>query len=157
MSKKKLIPEDEANVHPSLMAFFGYCYFKSAMFYRVSFHEDIKDLGLIAPQCGILYVLSSSGKMSQVALGSELNIDKATMVKHIDDLEKNNYVTRMVDTADRRIKLVEITSHGILVIKELNKIRKKNEEKFLSVLTDEEKEQVKIIIPKLLNGILPKK
>ncbi len=46
--------------------------------------------GLVSPQFGILRLLQLLGPMSQITLGQDLGIDKASMVKFIDGIEKKN-------------------------------------------------------------------
>lgn len=152
MSKKKLI--QESKVHPVLADFFGYAYSKTALIYKLKFVEDLKDIGIIGPQCGILYILNHSGAQSQIKLGSELGIDKATMVKFIDELEKKNFVKRTNDLVDRRIKMVDLTTHGRKYLPKITAIRNKNEEMFLSVLTPAEQQSLKSIIAKLLKAYM---
>lgn len=152
MSKKKLI--QESKVHPVLASFFGYAFTKTAMIYKLRFIDDMKTLGIIGPQCGILYILSHSGPQSQIKLGGELGIDKATMVKLIDELEKMNFVSRTSDLVDRRIKMIALTSHGKKSLPKITAIRDKNEENFLSVLTQSEQQSLKSIVAKLLKAYM---
>lgn len=152
MSKKKLI--QESKVHPVLATFFGYAYTKTALIYKMKFVEDLKSIGIIGPQCGILYILNHSGPQSQIKLGGELGIDKATMVKLIDELEKMNFVSRTSDLVDRRIKMIALTSHGKKSLPRITAIRDKNEEKFLSVLSPSEQQSLKSIVSKLLKAYM---
>lgn len=137
-------------VHPLLKNYFGYCLYKSAMRLRSELDKAYENLHLIAPQCGILYLLEHTGDMSQIALGDELGIDKTSMVKLIDGLEKNKLVERRVDTVDRRVKLVSITKKGLKQLAEVRSIKKTVEDEFLKVLTPEERKSLESIMPKLL-------
>jgi DNA-binding MarR family transcriptional regulator len=148
---------DCAKVHPALKGYFSYCFHKTALRYRSKIEACLAQFNLIPPQLGILRVIEASGPMSQIALGEELGIDKATMVKLIDGLEKPQYIRRVGDTKDRRIKLIYITPKGKKVFEKGVKVGKKIEENFLSVLTETERKSLKEIILKLLESTLEPK
>ena len=59
-----------------------------------------------------LLVLSENNGISQERLSNYLKIDKATTAKAIKKLEKEGYVTRTVDTTDKRAYQVYLTQKG---------------------------------------------
>ena len=59
-----------------------------------------------------LLVLSKNNGISQEGLSDYLKIDKATTAKAVKKLEKEGYVTRTVDTADKRAYQVYLTQRG---------------------------------------------
>ncbi len=141
---------DAATVHPSLKAYFGYCLYKAALRLRVQMDEALSHEKLIAPQLGILGVLKDSPPLSQVALGTQMGIDKATIVKLIDDLESRKLVSRHPHPEDRRVNLVQITARGKTVFGDAIKICKKTEDHFLEHLEPSERDALRKIMPKLL-------
>lgn len=152
MAKKKkpiMVPMD-ANVHPVLKDLFSYCLYKSAMRIRGMIDTELETQGLIAPQCGILHLLRHYGSMGQMDLCREMSIDKATMVMLIDGLEELNFVKRVGDTNDRRVKFIEISKSGLGILGKISQIREKVEENFLEPLSAEERKVLRIAIPKLL-------
>src|SRR5690606_19128701 len=108
--------------------------------------------GLIPPHIGILTVLTASGPLSQIALGEELGVDKATMVKLLDTLEKDACIEREPGTRDRRIKLIRITPKGRRTQAAAIKIAHRVSESFLSPLGPHEREILRKAIPKLVKG-----
>lgn len=100
--------------------------------------EALAKYGLMTPQLGILRVIHESGLISQQDIGDFVVIDKASMVKFIDLLEKN--------------KLVSLTPKGIKTLDEVTEIRKDVEDLFLQPLSEEEKAQLRAIVPKLILG-----
>lgn len=136
--------------HPALKASFGHCFYKAALRMRVLFDVKLKPFGLIAPQYAMLSLLNFIGPVSQVNLGREMGIDKASMVKLVDGLENLKLVRRVAIHRDRRVKLIKITPKGLKFQKRSLKIRAEMEAEFLAPLTPSERKFIKKIIPKLL-------
>ncbi len=157
LSKKSTKYETEAllnvsKAHPILHRYFGFCMYKSAMKFRGMMDEALAKYGLMTPQLGILRVIHESGLISQQDIGDFVVIDKASMVKFIDLLEKNKLVSRQSHETDRRVKLVSLTPKGIKTLDEVTEIRKDVEDLFLQPLSEEEKTQLRAIVPKLILG-----
>ncbi|MNT85381.1 HTH-type transcriptional repressor NicR [compost metagenome] len=90
--------------------------------------------------------------MNQITLGDELGIDKATMVKLIDQLEALKLVVRTPHPEDRRVKLISLTKKGADKQEALHKIARQNEKAFLAALTEEERNAVRSIVHKLVKS-----
>lgn len=118
---------------------------------RAMMDEELAPHHLIAPQFGILSLLRHSEALSQIELGEQMNIDKATIVKLIDGLEKLKLVNRSADLEDRRIKRIQITKRGLKILDKLSLLRSRVEERFLAPLTVEERAVLRLAIPKLLH------
>lgn len=142
--------QDETKVHPVLRGYFGYCLFKAGARLRMLMDKALESKNLQTHHLGILKLLKTIGPTSQIDLGDALGFDKASMVKLIDHLEEMKFVTRQTDPNDRRIKNVEITAKGSAET-EVCIMRKGNVEKeFFANVTDEEREFLRQVIPKLL-------
>lgn len=137
-------------VHPGLKVYFGYCLSKAALKHKSMLAKELDKYKIVSPQLGILKLLQIAGPASQISLGQDMHIDKASMVKFIDGLEKQKYVRRVPEKNDRRIKLVELTEKGAKALQTLAKIRQEVEDEFLAPLTAKEKEALKEIISKLV-------
>lgn len=140
----------QQKVHASLQTYMGYCLYKTSQKLRFRINEILKDFNLVAPHLGILTIIDASEPMSQMALGDEIGVDKATMVKLLDGLEENGFIERVSDTKDRRVKFIKITKQGKKFTEKMNIKRVEVEKKFLSVLTAEEEKMLRRIMPKLL-------
>ncbi len=155
MKKDKLThPYDSYSfpLHPALVPNFGYCFTKTAIKMRKVFSDELATLGVQLPQQGLMVILSKAGPMNQISLGEEMGIDKATMVKLIDQLEKASYVRRTADPKDRRVKIVEITPKGRALLPKMKAVRESVESKFLSALTKTEAAELKRLILKLAHS-----
>ncbi len=144
-----LVPGD-IKLHPALEKHLGYCLYKAALKLRAMIDNLMDEDGLIAPQFGILTILGSKGGLNQVSLGLQTGIDKATIVKLIDGLERLNYVTRVSSEADRREKYLQITPHGRKFLNKITPRIKHLETEFLKPLATEEKRVLLNAMPKLM-------
>lgn len=136
-------------IHPSLKPFFGYRFKKLALILQTAQNEALAPLKLSPIHVGIMVLLKAAGTMNQVSLGDELGIDKATMVKIIDALEKNKCVARTSDDSDRRVKLIQLTAKGRETLEKSVKLMSDVRDNFLSPLTAGEKEALEKIFMKL--------
>lgn len=125
--------------------------YKAAMRFRAMMDDALVTYNLVTPQLGILRVINEAGSISQNDIGGFVVIDKASMVKFIDQLEKNKLVSRQSHETDRRIKLISLTPKGRKILDEVSEVRKEVEAVFLQPLTEEERQQLKTIVPKLLS------
>lgn len=137
-------------IHPKLLSHVGYCLHKVALRFRAAADEELKVFGLIGPQFGILKILTISGDLTQIELGSHMIMDKATMVRMIDGLEEKGYLVRKNSTSDRRAKILRLTPAGQKAMLKLDRIRQKVEDEFLKPLSARERAQLKKIVTKLL-------
>ncbi len=155
LKTKKIESEYEIKVHPGLKVFFGYTLYKAGIIYRSLMEaKHLHKYQLAAPECGILYVLSTGNVANQLSLGQELGIDKATIVKMIDKLEKLKLVKRDVDPSDRRSKFVSLTAKGLTTLEKVRDIRNEIEEEVLGNFSKEDQAQLRRLVPELLEALL---
>ncbi|MBF3851489.1 winged helix-turn-helix transcriptional regulator [Burkholderia pseudomallei] len=76
--------------------------------------------GRITPiQFGVLAVLLSSGELDQVTLSQRMALDASTSGAAIERMEKKGWILRATDPADRRRRLLSVTSEGRNIFEEL--------------------------------------
>jgi DNA-binding MarR family transcriptional regulator len=134
--------------------FFGYGLNKSAFLYRSLLDHVLSPYGVIAPELGILYLLKEPKIFSQNDLVLQLGIDKASMVKMLDQLELKGLTERKMKDGDRRIKLVSLTSEGKKFLKKIGSVHKKVEAKALACFNEKEKKLMKGFLPRLLLNLI---
>ncbi|MBC7713164.1 MAG: MarR family transcriptional regulator [Rhizobacter sp.] len=150
MSKKKFeIPAFSETIHPALKAAFGYRFMHAALKYRKTLLDILDEYGMVPPQMAILEILDGSESINQVSLGSELGLDKVSIVRMIDGLQELEYVKRVQGKEDKREKIIQITKEGKETLVALRKRNVAREKKFLSPLTAAEAETLKKLIMKL--------
>jgi MarR family transcriptional regulator for hemolysin len=60
----------------------------------------------------VLGALTDVGCVTQAALASHVHLEGATITHHVDRLEAAGLVTRRLDPADRRVRMLELTEAG---------------------------------------------
>ena len=141
---------DANRVHPALKDYFGYCLFKAANRIRTMLDHALTPHQLQSIHFGILSILNQGDVISQIHMGDEMGIDKASMVKLIDKLESLKLVERNGDPDDRRIKLLKITANGKKVFIQAKKLACGVESELLKNLSAKEQELIKKLLPQLL-------
>lgn len=114
MSEAPLVPGTVAEHTICLLIKLGQVAFRIA-------EDGIGGTGLRVRHYSVLQALADNGAMPQLALGSFLRIDPATMVTSLDDLERAGYAERTRDPQDRRRYAVDITAEGRKVLADLNR------------------------------------
>ena len=87
----------------------------------------------------VLEVLLHKGPLTISAIGEKVLLASASMTSAIDRLEKRRLVTRRSCNSDRRIRLVELTDSGRVLIQEIYARHEKDLEVVTAGLCDEER------------------
>lgn len=157
MPKRKLIKEIiPTTLHPLFRTKLCYSLSKTGVLLRSLLEESLRQHKLTPPQGGILHILNGYGEYNQHLLGQEMSIDKASMVKFIDGLEKLGLVKRTTAPYDRRSKLITITSKGKIIQKKISDLHSVLENEIMKDFTSKEVEVLKELMPKVLESVLKK-
>ena len=81
-----------------------------------------------------LTIAKNSGEFTQQQLADKLSVDKVLMVRIIDYLEKNHFVERMINPADRRCHLLTVSKEGKKYISTIEKALQQTDQLFLDQL-----------------------
>lgn len=150
---KDVVYQDETKIHPVLSEYFGYSLYKANAWFRLLQNDALKMYDMQTFHLGILKVLEVSGPKSQIELGDELGIDKASMVKLIDHLESKKLVERHGHLTDRRIKSIVLTKNAKQLIKMCSQARGKVEKEFFKKLSTSEEKTFR----RLVGMVLPER
>jgi MarR family transcriptional regulator, transcriptional regulator for hemolysin len=77
-----------------------------------AFDDALGAVGGSRPAWLILLAIISGAGTTQAALADHVGITGPTLVHHLDRLERAGLVVRRVDPANRRIRVLELTSDG---------------------------------------------
>lgn len=99
-------------IPPFAMQSLGLAFGLIGMLNRQLYARAIEALGINDQQLFILVALENLGPQVQAHLSQPLNIDKATMVGLINELEAKGLVQRQPHPSDRRAVLVALTEAG---------------------------------------------
>ena len=83
---------------------------------RVSAERNMNHLGIGFPEQLVLMVLKAHGSSNQDAIAAKLVIDKGAVAKTVAKLESKGLVVREVNPANKREKLVALTSAAAEII-----------------------------------------
>ena len=101
------------------------------------------------PHLEIMKLLVEAGTLHVAEIGERLLIARAQMTHLIDKLVDLGLVERQMDTADRRMINIVLTSRGRAIVEERDSNIKKATKETLSCLTDEELEALSDSLEKL--------
>lgn len=117
---------------------------------RDLFNSYLQPLHLTSKGFAVLSLLQERPASSQIDLAHLLNIDRTTMVTVIDDLERYHFVTRTRHPHDRRLYTITLTPAGQEVYQQAEQGAKRSEEAFFSCFTQEQREQLRMLLLRLL-------
>ena len=124
-------PEDDGYI--------GYMLSDVARLMRTVFDRRVRDLGLTRSQWLVLTRLYRRPGASQTELADMLEIDRASAGRMIDRMEKNGWVERRADSADRRINRLHLTPEARKMHAEMWAIAEATVDDALSQLSAEER------------------
>jgi len=115
-----------------------------------NFLNECHGLNITQVQFGVLNVLDGTTSLDQGTLGAQLGIDRTNVADVVARLEKRGLVKRVVNTADRRSKLVSITRSGRKMAKELASAMVAAQEILTGPLTEKERTTLISLLQKLV-------
>jgi DNA-binding MarR family transcriptional regulator len=77
--------------------------------------EAVRPFGLELRHFAVLIELTQSGPLNQRDLGAAIGMDKAMIVRVVDDLERMGLAVRQSVPGDRRVRNVAMTDRGVEV------------------------------------------
>jgi DNA-binding MarR family transcriptional regulator len=89
--------------------YIGYLLSDAARLMRTVFDRRVRELGLTRSQWLLLSRLHRRPGASQTELADMLEIEKASAGRMVDRMERNGWVVRRPDPADRRINRIHLT------------------------------------------------
>lgn len=113
------------------------------------FAEGLAPYKINARQYGVLLYISGNPYSSQKDISENLQIDRTTMVSHIDHLETLGFVERTRNPNDRRSYSLLITSKGTQVLDSRWEFLIETELEVLTPLNSQEKQLLKEFLVKI--------
>lgn len=115
-----------------------------------NFLSECHDFNITQVQFGVLNILDGTVSLDQGSVGAQMGIDRTNVADVVSRLEKRGLVKRVVNTADRRSKLVSITPAGRKMAKQLATAMISAQETLIGPLSDREKATLMKLLQKLL-------
>lgn len=105
---------------------------------RATFDERAQSLGMTRAQWRVLMHLAKREGLNQRALAEILEIDNVSLGRHIDRLERDGWLERRPDPADRRAWLIYLSDAAGPTLKEMQDIATAMQADALSGLSGED-------------------
>jgi DNA-binding MarR family transcriptional regulator len=112
-------------------------------------------LGITPGEFDVLATLRRAGapyQLNPTTLYQTLMLSSGAMTNRLDRLERAGYVKRLPDPGDRRGTLVQLTENGVQFINHAVEVHLQNEQRLISALSSEEREQLSSIFRHWLQG-----
>jgi DNA-binding MarR family transcriptional regulator len=127
-------------------------------YFRSALAEVYERFGLSGPSFAVLATLRRAGKpfqLSQRALMDILQLTNGTISVRIDRLVQEGLVERLPDPHDQRGVLVRLTEKGLTMFDEVAPVHLAEEDRLLSALNPEQREQLASLLRILLLSFEP--
>jgi MarR family 2-MHQ and catechol resistance regulon transcriptional repressor len=117
-----------------------------------TFNPDFKEAGLTQPQFGVLEALYHIGPMTVNEIIAKTLSSSGNMGVVIENLIKAGLAEKHTDPDDRRVRRVSLTTTGTELIRNLFPVHMSSLEKAVSVLSDQELDDLTNLMKKLGKG-----
>ncbi len=111
------------------------------------------NIGITVEQWTVLACLWQKDKISQQSLSQITYRDKTGMTRMIDNLEKQGFVIRVPDAADRRSNLIYLTQQGMDLEQRASAVVEEVVERTLSILTETEVNMGRALLKKIFDNL----
>lgn len=126
-----------------LLDSYGFLIGKTLQLLEDDFGNELELFEMDSRQYGLLVKVYEKPNMSQIQIAQELKIDRTTMAERAEQLEALNYITRVKNPQDKRTYCLNISTQGIAILEKCWELLDRSQDKILSPLSGEEKEQFK--------------
>jgi DNA-binding MarR family transcriptional regulator len=116
------------------------------------FHDELRPLSLTPLQATVLRALGKEDGLDQVSLASRAVVDTSTIKDVVHRLEQNKAVKRKQSSADKRMKIVELTATGRKLLLDSVPLANIAADRLLAPLTERERQQLLKIIAKIVTA-----
>lgn len=120
---------------------------------RALFDERAQDFGLTRAQWRVLVHLAAREGLKQRELAEILEIDNVTLGRHIDRLERDGWLERQPDPADRRAWLLYLTERARPTLSKMEDLAVRTQGDAMRGLTDAERETMVRMLMKMKDNI----
>jgi MarR family transcriptional regulator, lower aerobic nicotinate degradation pathway regulator len=115
----------------------------------------VATVGLTPPQVAILQLLSLEGPLVQARLADRLQINKATMVPLLNELEAQHLVVRQPHPTDKRAFIVSLTQAGHERAAAVARVNQAADQIFFAALTPDERATFQALLRRLATSPMP--
>jgi MarR family transcriptional regulator for hemolysin len=121
---------------------------------RDAFEDMLRLAGASLGTWIVLNAVSEQGVVSQKALASHVHVEGATITHHIDRLERQGLVRRLVDPTDRRVRRIELTPTGVSLHEKLLTAAQEFERTVFVGVSEAERERLRKVLDRIDSNLL---
>ena len=111
--------------------------------------KTLKNYPINATEFSVMEFLYSKGEKSIQEIRDRILLASGSATYVVDNLERKEYVSRIVNQNDRRVTYIKLTEAGKNLINDIFPTHKKNTKKIFNDLTNEELITLKEILKKI--------
>jgi DNA-binding MarR family transcriptional regulator len=109
--------------------------------------EDLTPL-----QYGVLAYVWGEPDLDQVSLASRVGIDRTNVGLLVDQLEAKGLITRRIEAADRRVRLVRLTDRGDALHRRIAPVVRRGQDRLLEVLNARDRKAFLSMLVRVIDG-----
>lgn len=129
----------------------GYLVNNLARLFAAGLRQRIEPLGIVPGQFAALLELWMNDGQTQKTLVEKLDIEQATLANTLARMERDGLITRKEHPTDGRARIIRLTEKAWAIREEAYEAANATNEKALSSLSDEEREQFISIMRKIVD------
>jgi DNA-binding MarR family transcriptional regulator len=130
----------------------GYLLGKVGAVARQRWTATLAQTGVSPNQFLVLMALAETGQVCQQFLAGVIGIDPRNIVPILDSLEARGLLSRETDPADRRRRLIGLTSDGRRIVAELSALGEQTERELLAPVPQADRESLRRTLRSVLDA-----
>jgi DNA-binding MarR family transcriptional regulator len=148
-ANRQPVDRHSSDVHPRSVAFL---LAQVGAFASAQFSSRVAELGLSAPEAGLLRSVGLRPGGSQQQISDELGVHPSRLVGFVDDLEQRGLLERRRDSADRRRHAVHLTADGREMLEKLSVLARAHDDAIALGLSAEERALLRGLLVRLVDA-----
>jgi DNA-binding MarR family transcriptional regulator len=153
--RKEIIAQLPMPGELSFQSGLGYLLGKVGAVAKQRWNATLSQTGVSRNQFLVLMALAETGPVCQQFLADLIGIDPRNIVPILDSLEARGLLSRETDPADRRRRLIELTSAGQSIVAELSALGEQTERELLAPVPPADRESLRRILRTVLDAAWP--
>lgn len=121
---------------------------------QVFYTEKLKKLGISSGQFMYLVCICENVAQTQEELSRRLIIDKSTVARILPQLETNGYITRVINSNDRRIINIFPTDKAVAIYPQILEIKDEWHRKMTENLSDIERDVFEKLMERVMENTI---
>jgi DNA-binding MarR family transcriptional regulator len=114
--------------------------------------ERLASAGVRKWHYAVLATLADGGPAAQAEIGRRIGLDRSDMVAVLNDLQRDGYLSRSPDPADRRRNRVEVTRTGRSALKRFRRLIFEADDKLLEPLSPTDRQHLISLLERIVDA-----